>query len=405
MAGFTSGFAEFMSRRMQRVHHKIDVFRALANFEEQNTLRRGDTVHRIYKTLPRVQNYSRGTAMTIGAHTETDESLVVDQAFVAPFYVDDLDQLQSNFNLRMEFGMDMALKLGNKIDGSFLAEVANADHTIDDSDMNPSTGTSGNGFTLTSSNVKKLFLIAKRKLDRANIAQSDRFVVLSAAALQELLDYLGDKATMLGDSVSLNGRVMEGKFMGFEIFTSNATYWSAELLVGSVATADDTIVVNTVTWTAKATPASAGEFDIAGDADAQRTIIANMLNGSDTGKNLATGYFEVSDANRALLDGVTATNDGANSVDLVAEGLGPVAVSETLTAGADVWTEELQLDHIMFGRKKATDMVVQKRPNIEIKDVPDKLGKNVIPWTLFGKKTFDEGDAMLVNAKRRSDKD
>ena len=404
MSGFSSGFAEFMSRRMQRVHHKTDVFRAIANFEEQATLRRGDTVHRLFKTLPRVQSYTRGSAMTIGAHAESDESLVVDQAKVAPFYVDDLDQLQSNFNLRMEFGSDMAVMLGNNIDGKVLAEVANADHSIDDLDVNPSTGTSGNGFTLTTSNVKKMFLIAKRKLDVAKIRQDNRYVVLSPHALEVLLDLLGDRATMLGDDVSKNGRVLEGKYMGFEIFVSNATYWTGELLIGSVCTADDTIVVAGVTWTAKATPASAGEFDIAASADAQRTIIANMLNGSATGKDSATGYFEVSTANRALLDGITATNDSSDSVDLVAEGHGTVAVSETLTAGADVWTEEKQIQHIMFGRKKAIDLVIQQRPKIEVKDVPDKLGKNVIPWTLFGVKTFDEGDAELVDAKIRSDK-
>ena len=45
------------------------------------------------------------------------------------------------------------------------------------------------------------------------------------------------------------------------------------------------------------------------------------------------------------------------------------------------------------------DLVVQAEPKVVFKEVQDKLGKNVIPWTLYGKKTFDEGAKALVWVK------
>lgn len=409
MTGYSAGFQEVMSKRMQRVHHKTDVFRAIASFEERSNLVKGDTVHRLKKTLPRVQTYTRGTAMSIGAHAEGDESLVVNISKVAPFYVDDLDQLQFNFKYQMEFGQDMAIRLGNFIDGDVLGEVTTAVNTIDDLTINPSTGTSGNGVLVNTGNIQRVFSTAQRKLTKAKIGMANRFVVLSPELYQSLIDYLAGKNTPLADKIGPNGDV-GASYYGFQLYMSNACLFTATVGIATQPTDGDTVVINGVTFTFKTTLGStAGNVLIGGSASAANTNLAALINtpqtttangvAIDSTTDVGTGFTAID-----ALTGMTATA-ASTSVAIRSEGNGAISVSSVLTAGADGWTAATQIEHIMFGQKGATDVVIQAEPKIEVKEVPDKLGKNIIPWTLYGLKTFREGTLQLVDFKRRTDQD
>src|SRR5690606_33848081 len=117
--------------------------------------------------------------------------------------------------------------------------------------------------------------------------------------------------------------------------------------------------INGVTFTAKATPANPGEFDIGGSADATRAILANAINGAATGKNSASGYFEVSAADRKKLSRITAVNDDtANTLTITGVGTGRITVGETLTDGTDAWAGGKL--HCFAGRKHSVDIVVQQ---------------------------------------------
>src|SRR3990167_2110278 len=390
-------FADYWSRRMQVIHERIDVFRAVASFEEQERLTKGDVVHRPLRSSLAAVTYTRGTAVTIQDITDTDESLTVDQAKIVPFYVDDLDALQHNYRVINEYADDATVKLSNRIDGDLLGEYDQADHKVDNVEING--GTAGDGFTLTTANVQKTFAVALKKLQRdGKISPNKLFAIISADFQQVLLEYLAGKESSLGDSTGLNGHV--GKYYGFDLYVSNSTGWSADLVMGSACTADDTIVINGVTLTAKASQTVAGEFDVEGSAGAQITTIVTFVNAPGT--TTSGEQVALSQANQNLLANITAT-DATTKITFKAEGWGTVTVSETLTAAADVWTAAKQIQHNLFGQKGATDIVIQKRPNVEIKEVPDKLGKNILCWTLYGLKTFDEGDAKLVDVRVRSD--
>lgn len=412
MTGYSAGFQEVMSKRMQRIHHKTDVFRAIASFEEQSNLQKGDTVHRLKKTLPNIQTYVRGTAMAIGIHQEGDESLVVNQSVVAPFYVDDLDQLQFNFKYQMEFGEDMAIRLGNFIDGQVLGEYAQAiaANVIDDLVINPSTGVSGNGVLVGAANIQRVFSTAQRKLTKAKIKMDGRFCVMGPEFMQALIDYLAGKNTPMADTIGLNGEISGGRYYNFQLYLSNALAWSGTVNIATQPTDGDTVTVNGVTFTFKTSlGVTAGNVLIGGSASAANTNLAALINtpGTTTANGVAidgttdlgTGFTA-----RALLGGIVATA-GATSTSLVSKGNGSITVASALVAGADGWVAARQIEHILFGKKGAIDVVIQKEPKIEVKDVPDKLGKNIIPWTLFGLKTFREGQAMLVDFKRRTDQD
>lgn len=410
MTGYSAGFQEVMSKRMQRVHHKVDVFRAIASFEEQSNLKKGDTVHRLKKTLPRVQTYTRGTAMTIGIHQEGDESLVVNVSKVAPFYVDDLDQLQFNFKYQMEFGADMAIRLGNFIDGDVLGEATNALTVIDDLTINPSTGTSGNGVIVNSGNIQRVFSTAQRKLTKAKIDMKDRFVVLSPELFQALVDYLAGKNTPMADTIGKNGAVDGGNYYGFQLYISNACLWTGVVSIVTQPTDGDTVTINGTVFTFKTTLGStAGNVLIGGSASAANTNLAALINTPQTTTANGVAIDGTTDAGTGFtnidqLTGITAVAS-ATSVTIRSEGNGAITVSSVLTAGADGWTLATEIEHIIFGKKGATDVVIQAEPKIEVKDVPDKLGKNIIPWTLYGLKTFREGQAMMCDFKRCTSQD
>lgn len=401
---FSPSFAAYWSKRMQRTSYREAVYPAVVNMEEQETLKKGQTVHRPYRSTLYPRSYTRGTAVTIRDLTDTDETLTVTTAQVVPFYVDDLDALQHNYRVMNEYADDATTVLTNYIDGDVLGEYANATSKVDDVEINNGS-TAGIGFTLSTANVLTVFTQAKKKLKKTNTVMNNLFGIISPEFEAVLMQFLANRETALGDSTGMNGNI--GKYMGFELFVSNGCAVTAELLIGTQPTDGDTVIINGVTWTFKTTlGTTAGNVLIGGSATAAVTNLTNALNnaeGTAAGAVSALSkYVEVTAANRDLLIGLAAT-DGTTKVTIVFEGIGTVTLSETLTAAADVWTANKQIQHNLFGRKGAVDLVIQKRPNIDVKEVPDKLGKNVLPWTLYGLKTFAEGARELVDVRIRQD--
>lgn len=404
-------FQQFWSRRMQRKHAKEAVYRAITSFEEQTLLKQGDTVHRPYRSAIVGQSYVRGTSVTIQDLTNTDETLVVSTAEVFPFYIDDLDQLQSNYRFINEYADDAGIQLVNFLDGDVLAEYVNAGSIIDDSVINPGTGIAGNGITLDVTTVQKIFSTAKARLARKNVAKNGMFAVITPDVEQQLTDYLAGKNSNLGDSTSLNGHI--GHYYGFDLYRSNNVTWTGTITIATEPNDGDTVtfktydiygVVQTVTFTFKTTLGStAGNVLIGGSASAANTNLAALLNAPKT--TTAQGVALTTTTLGYLFFGqpFTATAT-ATSVAVVAPAQGFLQVGATLTASTtDGWVVTKQIQHLVFGIKGAIDVVVQARPTTEIKDVPDKIGKNILPWILYGKKTFTEGKAKLVDIQIRTD--
>lgn len=406
-------FKQYWSRRMQRKHQKEAVYRAIANFEEAAQLKQGDTVHRPYRSQVKAQAYTRGTAVSFQDLTNTDETLTVSTAETVPFYIDDLDDLQSSYKFINEYADDAAVELTNFIDGDVLGEYANASSVVDDQTVNGSSGVSGNGVSLDVSNVQKIFSASRAKFGRTN-TRKNLFAVVSPDVEQILVDYLAGKQSSGGDAASKSG--LNG-FSGmvyyqFDIFVSNNLTWTATLVLNTQPNDGDTLTLSqidrsgikqTQTLTFKTTlGTTSGNVLIGGSANAARTNLATLLNAPDT--TTSTGVALTAAFSNALGRALVATNDAATLVSIVGKGQSFLQVSSNLTAsGTDGFTAALQIQHQLFGSKGATDVVIQAMPKTEIKDVPDKIGKNIIPWTLYGIKTFREGQAMLVDVKVRSD--
>lgn len=377
---------EYWSRRMQIRRQIKPVYKALSNMEERASLANGDTVHRPFRSDLLVKTYTKGTAVTVTDVSSTDESLAVDTAKIVPFYVDDLDQLQNKWDTVNRFADDASDRLEEFIDADFLGEVVQADSTVDAGDVG---GTAGSAIVLSTSNVLSVFAAAGKKLNNLRIGLDSRYAVISPSVLQILVEYVGGKDTNLGDTTGKSGHV--GKFMGFDLYLSVNTYYTATWTPANNPTEADTVTINGVVFTFNATPSGAGSVDIGGTTAVSIDNLVAAINDSGTA---GTTYIQLSDASRATLEGCVAT-DGTTNMTIAFEGGGEVVLAASETA--DPWSVEIA--HMMFGQKGAVDVVVQKSPTVVFKEVPDKLGKNVLPWMLYGLKTFDEGDAMLVDVK------
>jgi hypothetical protein len=385
MANELTAFSpEYWSKRMQIIRFKEPVFRALASYEERAMLKNGDTVHRPYRSRMNVQSYTKGTAVTVQDVTATDEYLSVDTTKVVPFYVDDLDDLQNKWPTVNQFADDAGKELFNFIDADFLSEVVNSTSSIDDGDVGGTTGTS---IDLTVSNIAKMFASAGKKLDRQNVDRKSRFAVISPTVHQLLLEKMDGKDTQLGDSIGMNGQI--GKYMGFELFLSNALYWTGRWTPANQPTDADTITIAGVVYHLVTTiGAVAGNVLVETNT---ATTLDNLVDAINNPTVTSAKHVAISAADQKILEGITAV-DGTTYLGITWKGGSEAVVSAS--EANDPWS--LQTVYGLFGEKGAIDLVIQQEPKVVFKEVQDKLGKNVIPWTLYGKKTFTEGAKALV---------
>jgi len=168
-----------------------------------------------------VSDYTRGEAFSVQTISTTNEYLTVDKQKVVPFYIDKFDELQDHYSMRNYFIKRAGERLANTIDGDVLAEVANATYDLDYKDID-SAKTDNYACPLNTTNIPLIFTVANRKLNEANVPMSERCAVVDPRFFEILTQYLAGRETQLGDRTNENGYM--GKFMGIELYMSNALY-------------------------------------------------------------------------------------------------------------------------------------------------------------------------------------
>ena len=396
----SANFEEFWSRRLQRVSEKIATFRKITSLEEASTLKKGDTVHRPYMGALVANTLGATGAYTRQDISTTDESMTVGDPVEATYYVQDPDVIQSKYSVFKNFNDRAAYALSNKLDGDVLGEYDQADSVVANYELGGGgTASDGVGFTLTVSNLLKVFTRANKKLDLQNLGLGERKAVISPSFKQVLIEYLAGKESSLGDSTGRNGHI--GKFGGFELYLSNALGWSGRLENGTIFADGDTITINGVEFNFKDTlGAVAGTIHICTDQEKTLNSLVAAINTPGTSVDSAddAGFVALSAANQALLATITAT-DGGTYMTLKAEGRGYIAVSESVTAAADIWTTTKQIEHNLFLQGTPIDLAIQKMPSVSIWHRDGYVGSDVTTWQMYALKTFAEGARQMVDVQ------
>lgn len=408
-------FKTVFSAEYQMSHYKQAVYPAIADSRLESSLTKGQTIARSYASDVAVNDMGGDGSYATQAITDTQETLTISNEKEASIYIKELDVLQAHLPLKRKYGQKLANALINQIDGDVLKTAyQGAGTSLDDGDFG---GTDGNGHTASASNVATVFTTAMQKLRLKNVVYNRRLpkqtglklevpegtpvAIITPEMLSYIELYLGGKDTMLGDTVSRNG--YSGYFMGFELFVSNALPWTATLAMATNPTDGDTIVVNGVTITFKATlTAATGETEvhIASTVDITRANLVEFLNAygaNSEAEATDTGYSSATTAEQRLLRNMTWTNDNsANTATVVASGWGTVPVSETFTDATDTWTVGKEQVHCLFALSNSISLVVQKNPSLEENFVSSKIGRDYIAWTAYGIKVFTDQAPMIV---------
>ena len=377
--------AKYWVATMQEYRDKNLVAKAICNYAGKGLLKNGDTENRPYSSDIISQSYTKGTAFTVQDITATNDTLTVNTVKVAPFYLDSVDKVQNSYDTAKEFAEKAMQVLNELIDGEVLGEYANATSTVKTGDIDGTSSTVA--IAPSTGNINKIFTAAGKKLNQLSVQNDKRFAVISPTILEILQQYTAGKDTAIGDKVMENGFI--GDRFGFSLYLSNNLTYTAKWTPANNPTESDTVTINGVAFTFNATPSGAGSINIGGNTAGSLDNLVACINGTGTA---GTDYIALSNASKKLLAGCTAT-DGATYMTIKFKGAGEIVLAAL--EAADLWSVEIE--HLLMGRKGATRLIEQKTPNMEIKEVPDKLGKNYVPWTLFGLKTWNNNEDLLVD--------
>ena len=232
--------------------------------------------------------------------TMTSETITVDQVIQDNRKILDIEQIRANTDLFGLFTTEMAKALALDFDSSIATiGAANANTSNIGDNLDPQTVAK----TDVDSYLEKLQVLLRNQN-----AGDDAFCFVNptiSSLIRQSGVYEGFK-----EGLDVIEKAKVGWFAGFKILETTNLPEKRKLTVAAVSTGNGTYVINvpnpetgsddTVTFTAKATPNAAGEFDVAGSAGAQQTIIRDMING--TGTCGATSYIALSAADRAILD-------------------------------------------------------------------------------------------------------
>ena len=372
---------EYRSARTQRLLKKKLIAREIASMEEQAVLRDGDMVHRPYYSDVVVNNYTKGTDVTVQDVSATDEYLVVNKSKEATVYIDEIDVKQNKYDAANKYIDRMTYALKKDIDGAFLQEVLNAEYTMSDGDMG---GTPGNPITVSVANAFSLFTYTEAKMNANDIEDTKPwFFVITPevkAAIQQTNLVNGFNQADAALRGTLKGMGYLGQWGNFNIFVSNNVAHTNEVTVSSLAAAD-TLTINGVTITFAASPAAAGE------CKPTLAALKGMINGVMA---TAGDYVEFAAADRAKLLAVNAKAiDDGTDVTIVTAGHVDYAQSGVTLGG--------EVAHCWAGQYGCSDMVIQKDVAVQKNKEPKKTGYNYLCWTLYGIKTFTEGAKRCIN--------
>lgn len=376
---------ELWSRRIQYLTKNALVATQICSFEEQPDLKYGDRIHRPYPNDLVVNDYVKYTDTTQQDLVGTDEYLDIDQSKEISFAIDEVDWIQMKYDLENSYVERAAYRLANDIDGKVLAEVANADVSMDAGDIG---GTPGNAIALSTSNCLNTVMTAGAKLT-ANGCEMDKTwaLVVSPKMASVIAQTVAQDWFSLADLALKNGYA--GNFAGYKVYSSNNVAHSRTISFSSVV-ATDAITIAGVTFTFVSSLSTTAGTVLKGANDAAAlTNLAAAVNGA---AGAGTTYVDISAADRAKLKNARVHLDGSTGVITTA---GDVIVSTddtTITVGA----EEC---HALLCRPGAIDLVMQQNIDVRKNPLPKQKADYYIISCLYGVKTFKEGEERMVKIK------
>lgn len=213
----TTFIPELWNARLLYALEKAHVATNLVNRNYEGEIRNhGDTVHINTIGAITVKSYTKNTNIADPeVLSTTDQTLVIDQSKYFNFQVDDVDKVQAAGEL-VDTAMGRAAYALADVSDAYLLGViaagAAAGNTI---------GSAAAPVALTGSNVYENIVKLKTKLDKANVPNTGRTIVVPPDVHSLLLldDRFAKSTATAGQEALINGLV--GRIAGFDVYMSN----------------------------------------------------------------------------------------------------------------------------------------------------------------------------------------
>lgn len=387
----------------QEIFQKVLVAKEVMNTRFEPELKYGESIERVAVDISgvRVRSVTRGSASTIDTVTDSGELLEINLEKEAAFHVSDGEVTQAGPLNPGEFiGSQIAIKVAQDLDARCFAQVLNALYDFDNGDLTTLVST-GSGITLNSTTVPQMVSRLPAKLRRANnqLVNTNMVLVVDSFAASDITQYLLGKNIDLAGSTFANGYT--GDVSSASMYVSENLTGEAVLGLATEPTANDTVVINGVTFTFVASPTNPGDVDLGGSADVTRANLTALINDPAT---TTAGGVALSAANQLIIQDqlrlVATNNNTTNKMTIVGTGSGRLILSETFTDATDAWDKNFI--HCYYGKRGAIDLVVQDMKPVDMRPTADRRGTNVFSSYLAGVKTFSDGAKkfldVLINA-------
>lgn len=213
----TTFIPELWSARLLYALDKAHVATNLVNREYQGIIaNQGDTVHINSIGAITVKDYTKNTDIADpDALTTTEQTLVIDQCKYFNFQVDDVDNVQAAGDLVDTAMSRAAYSLADVADAYLLKTIAAG------AASGNTVGAASGPIALTAANVYENIVKLRTKLDKANVPNTGRTIVVPPEVYALLLmdDRFAKSDAAAGQSALLNGEV--GRVAGFTVYMSN----------------------------------------------------------------------------------------------------------------------------------------------------------------------------------------
>jgi hypothetical protein len=224
------------SAKLNEKFYTATVFSEIANTKWEGEIKSmGDKV--IINNVPTltIRQYKPGAGLSYEVPTPETLELVIDQGRYFAFHVNDLLSLQSQPKLMDMFSNDAGMQMKIQIDSNVIYRTFNSAHasnkgaTAGAKSGAYNLGTDASPYQLASSASSAIDLITRLSavLDEQNVPETERFLLISPADRQALMNSNLQQAYLTGDDKSIlrNGKI--GMIDRFTVYVSNNLPWLA----------------------------------------------------------------------------------------------------------------------------------------------------------------------------------
>ena len=343
------------------------------------------------KNIPHVKmrstgNYTKYTDQTISGVNTGNDQIVINTTPMVNFALDDIDEEDDYINVKPEVISDATYAIKSRIDWDFFAEVLNAKWKYDANGFGRNTGTLTPVVLATgaSQNISATFGNAKAGLVTTGCNASKLNLVVDAFTTVSLTTLGLEAGFNIADESYTRG--FKGMFGGMKTYEATNLSATAVLDIATNVTEGDTVSVQGVTFTFNATPSGAGSVDIGADVDTSAANLVAAINNTGT---VGTTYIQLSDDDRARLDGVTSVATAASDIVTINSKRGALLASSTMTAAANDFRAQTINCTIM--EKGAIKMALRNAVKVKSARETKQLVTNYFIYARYGLKTTTRG--------------